>query len=721
MANGTELASAYVQILPSMEGIKGQLGNLMGDEASSAGNDSGGFFGKSFVSKLKGFLVAAGVGKMISDTINNGMDFETSMAKVKTLFSGTSEEFDTLSKGIKNLSSSTGVSAQTLAEAAYSAESASVPMANMMDMLEGASKLSVAGFTDVDTALSATAKTMNAYGLVTDDAAETAKNMEMVQRVLIQTQNKGITTVGELGQTLASVTPTASSFGVSFEQVGAALAGMTAQGTGTAEATTQLNNLISELGKNGTIASKNLGKAAEGSQWAGMSFKEMMENGADLNDVMQLMSGYADANGLSIVDMFGSINAGKGALSILGTDWAGTMAAMQTETDVVGEGFSTMADTVATKWSIMQESVKNIGLNIFGAISGSLSGLIGYGSDVINRLTSAFSEEGMSGLVDVLSQIVAEMFNKGSEMISSLANGLDQKIPEFISGALEKILGLVTTIGDNMGPFLESGIKLVSNILTGLVSAVPRIVEYIPKLIVTVTTAISNNLPKILEMGVKLIGSLISGIIKAIPTLVSNVPKIIKAIVDGIKSMLSSIGEAGKRIVSEIWEAIKNSDWFQAGKNIIDGIKNGVKNAALGLVNSVKDAAKTALNSVKNFLGIHSPSTVFEAQVGEMIPLGAAEGIYNEAGAVREAVKDMSREAIGSFDTDFTMQHSIQSASQASAAADILSAIFQVGSMLASEIRNKELDVSISESAIGRAATNYQKAQARRFGSAQMV
>ena len=157
MANGTELASAYVQILPSMEGIKGQLGNLMGDEVSNAGNDSGGFFGKNFVSKLKGFLVAAGVGKMISDTINNGMDFETSMAKVKTLFSGTSEEFDTLSKGIKNLSSSTGVSAQTLAEAAYSAESASVPMENMMDMLEGASKLSVAGFTDVDTALSATA------------------------------------------------------------------------------------------------------------------------------------------------------------------------------------------------------------------------------------------------------------------------------------------------------------------------------------------------------------------------------------------------------------------------------------------------------------------------------------------------------------------------------------------------------------------------------------
>ena len=61
-------------------------------------------------------------------------------------------------------------------------------------MLEGSTKLAKAGFTDIDTALSATAKTLNAYGLETTEA-------ERIQGILIQTQNKGITTVGELGAT----------------------------------------------------------------------------------------------------------------------------------------------------------------------------------------------------------------------------------------------------------------------------------------------------------------------------------------------------------------------------------------------------------------------------------------------------------------------------------------------------------------------------------------
>lgn len=91
---------------------------------------------------------------------------------------------------------------------------------------------------------------------------------------------------------------------------------MTAQGTPTAQATTQLNSLIAELGKNGTVAAKNLEKAAEGSKYAGMSFNEMMDAGATLDEVLGMMQASADASGVSMVDMFSSIEAGKAAMSI---------------------------------------------------------------------------------------------------------------------------------------------------------------------------------------------------------------------------------------------------------------------------------------------------------------------------------------------------------------------------------------------------------------------
>ena len=244
------------------------------------------------------------------EALSSGMSFESSMQKVKTLFTGTDEQFSALSDEILEISSATGLAADGLAEAAYSAESAGVPMEMLGTMLQSSAELAAAGFTDIDTALSATAKTMNAYGM------EGEESIGRVQKVLMQTQNLGITTVDELGASLAQVTPTASAFGVSFEQVGASLAVMTASGTSTAQATTQLNSLIAELGKTGTIASNNLAKAAEGTQYAGMSFNEMMEAGADLGDVLGMISAQADKDGVSMVDMFSSIEAGKAALSI---------------------------------------------------------------------------------------------------------------------------------------------------------------------------------------------------------------------------------------------------------------------------------------------------------------------------------------------------------------------------------------------------------------------
>ena len=63
MANGADIATAYVQIIPSADGIKGNLENLMGGEAEKAGKSAGGKFGKFFGGALKaGGAAMAAVG-----------------------------------------------------------------------------------------------------------------------------------------------------------------------------------------------------------------------------------------------------------------------------------------------------------------------------------------------------------------------------------------------------------------------------------------------------------------------------------------------------------------------------------------------------------------------------------------------------------------------------------------------------------------------------------
>ena len=72
--------------------------------------------------------------------------------------------------------------------------------------------------------------------------------------------------------------------------------------------------------------------------------------------------------------------------------------------------------------------------------------------------------------------------------------------------------------------------------------------------------------------------------------------------------------------------AFKSISWGTVGKAVITGIANGITGAAGAIVTAAKNAAKKALDAAKNFLGIHSPSTVFRDQVGKNMALGVGLG-----------------------------------------------------------------------------------------------
>ena len=82
----TELAKAYVQIIPSAQGIKGKLGETLGGEAKEAGKSAGETFGSSMASTIKNAIVAAGIGKALSAAVSEGAALEQSIGGIETLF-----------------------------------------------------------------------------------------------------------------------------------------------------------------------------------------------------------------------------------------------------------------------------------------------------------------------------------------------------------------------------------------------------------------------------------------------------------------------------------------------------------------------------------------------------------------------------------------------------------------------------------------------------------
>ena len=86
MPDGIELAKAYVQIVPSAEGIQGKITEALGREPAAAGDAAGQSLGAQLVGTLKKVIAAAGIGKIISESINLGGALQQSLGGVETLF-----------------------------------------------------------------------------------------------------------------------------------------------------------------------------------------------------------------------------------------------------------------------------------------------------------------------------------------------------------------------------------------------------------------------------------------------------------------------------------------------------------------------------------------------------------------------------------------------------------------------------------------------------------
>ena len=382
-----------------------------------------------------GSLATDMAAKAAGAVIQYGSQFEQSLANASTLIDTNVTDMDHLKESILDLSDSSGVAADELNNALYSALSAGIPatedMSEALDFLDESTKLAKAGFTDINTVVESTAKVLNAYGM---DVSET----DRVHKVLMQTQNLGITTVGELGSVLAQVTPTAAAFGVSFEQIGASLATMTAQGTPAAQATTQLNSLFSELGKAGTMAADNLAAAAANTEYAGMSFQDMMAAGVPLNEVLGLMGDYASENGLSMLDMFSSIEAGKAALSMTGEasqTFTDNLAAMSTQTDVVGEAYDKVTSTSGASFNEMLNRLKNAAIEVFEAFMPVLEEALPVFADLLEMLLPVLTIAGelIASLAKILVENLKIAFDNLSPVIQAF-QGILQGLLDFING-----------------------------------------------------------------------------------------------------------------------------------------------------------------------------------------------------------------------------------------------------------------------------------------------
>ena len=253
--------------------------------------------------------VSAAATAVIGGSIKMANDYDNGMAKVNTIAELSSSKLKGLSKDLLQVSNDTGKSATEISEAAYQSLSASVPTDQVTKFTKVAANLGKAGFADTASSVDVLTTAINAYGLKTSEASK-------LSDMLINTQNKGKTTVAQLASQMGNVIPTASALNVNMANLSTGYVQLTKQGINTATATTQLRAMFNELSKSGTTVDKTLKKKT------GKSFSDLMKSGESLGDVLGILQKSVKGNQTEFKNLWSNTRAGSGALAIVnaGTD-----------------------------------------------------------------------------------------------------------------------------------------------------------------------------------------------------------------------------------------------------------------------------------------------------------------------------------------------------------------------------------------------------------------
>lgn len=617
MASKTELAKAYVEIIPSATGIGGKISEALGGEVTAAGATAGQSLGKSLIGAVGKILAAAGIGKMLQAAFTEGSAFETEVAKVGTIADTTKVPIGELKEQISNLSGTMGIAAGDLAEATYQAISAGQDTGDAVAFAGQAAKLAAAGFTSSSSAVDILTTALNAYGLGADKATH-------VSDVLLTTQNLGKTSVDELSASMGRVIPLAAAYKVNVENLSSGLAIMTANGIATAEATTYTKSMLNELGDTGSTVGKILQKET------GQGFAELMDSGQSLGDVLQVLYDSVGGDATQFAALWSSVEAGTGALSLANSGaekFNDVLAQMENSSGATETAYTTMTDTMAHRMESLKTNAANLGIALFDSVSGKLGAAVSLASGYLQTLTDGFTSGGFSGLADGLGSIFTDLttnvgpqlLQSGIDLMTQLGQGMVTGIPQLLAQALPIAANLASGLRANAGQLVDTGIQFILNMAQGLINGLPTMITYIPGIVTDIAGIINDNAPKLLEAGVKLIGMLGMGLIQAVPTLVANIPQILLAVANVITAF----------------------NWIELGGSVIKLLGSGIQ----GMGGALKSGFTSVMQSGISY--IKSLPAKFIGWGKDMI-MGLVKGITGSIGAVVGAVKNVAS-AIASY------------------------------------------------------------------------
>ena len=652
----TELAKAYVQIVPSVKGIKGTLTKEMGSEGTASGQT----FGTSMAGKIKTVIAAAGIGKALASTITEGAQLQQSIGGIETLFKESAEKvkqnaqmaYRTAGMSANEYMEQTTSFAASLLQSLGNDTEKAADMADMAmtDMSDNANKMGT-DMEMIQNAYQGFAK--QNYTMLDNLKLGYGGTKEEMQRLLADAQKitgvkydiKNLSDVysaihviqGELDITGTTAKEASSTISGSFAMVKASLKNFMGQLTLGEDARPALEALATSVV---TFLSGNL-----------------------LPAIWNILSALPEALYTFLLALAPSIMEG---VNFLFTQ----IQTFMSELPQISQGINTL---ITNGLMVMQTRLPEFLQKGLDFVSNIVTGILNSIPSVIQNAQNLAEQ-----FLTVMKQVLPRMLNSGTEFVLNIVNGILNKLPDIINSAMMLVTKFINAILPMLPQVLQTGVKLLLNLVNGIIQSLPKIVSSAAEAIAKFLAKIGNSLPQILKSGIEIIGELASGLIKAIPDLVSKIPQIITSIVD----------------------AFANTDWLSVGKNIISGIASGLANAGHMLWDAVKGLLGSFKDQVLGFFGIHSPSR-WGVYVGKMVDKGIAGGLSRGVNPINKAISDVTGAVSTPIETDLKYTFTRAQTSEPSKTPEVLYEILRILILLLNKDENIKLYLKDRE--VGRA------------------
>lgn len=687
----TELGKAYVQIIPSAQGISGAISSQIGGEAGVAGQSAG----LKLVGALKGVVAAAGIGAFLADSVTTGAEFDKAMSQVAATMGLTMDQMaeqvgtvdlawgefsGNLREYAQEMGANTAFSASEAADALNYMALAGYDVQTSMEMLPNVLNLAAAGSMDLALASDMVTDTQTALGLSTERTSQLVDEMA-------KTASTTNTSVSQLGDAMLTIGATARNLSDGFvaldngeiiaydgtQSLSMALGVLADNGIKGSEGGTHLRNVIMSLTSPTDKASDAMASLgievydAEGNMRPFVSI---------LSDFNNQMDGMTDAEKTDIISTIfnktdiASVNA---LLATTEDRWVEVAQAITSAEGAAQAMADTQLDNLAGDVTLFKSALEGVKIAISDKVAPALREVVQLGSELMTGITNALQNGDMSGLLDV-GQHIVDKITEGiaqapqrylmlMQMVQGILEGVQNVLPQLLETGTQMVQGMLDGITASLPSILDQGVNIITNVANGILQNLPTLITAAGEMISTFTQFVMQNLPVIREKGVDLLLNLVDGIVSNLPqivtavlqviakflaTVVQNLPRIIESgigiiakLVVGLIKAIPQIIAAIPQIIVAIVNAFAQYNWASIGRDILEGVKNGILGAVHAVVDAAREAASAIWDAVKDFFDINSPSKKM-LWIGEMVDEGFAKGISDNSKVINEAISDIT-------------------------------------------------------------------------------